>query len=225
VATSRSFSEAADVYSLGLLLWELATEIRPQRTLEEISSGAVPAIPSEAEAHLKEEGGNIAEDFLNLIRSCLAVDAKDRINSRKLVREMVKLHDAAVLKPGEKPAAVKRRRTKERGLGGRAIQSSDTGEESTHVVPSPKPRHSPKKGSHSLKASVEEGPFSPRKRKDRPTSPSAIHFETTDSSAIAPPSKSDTFSEESAPNRVSIGEVVELSPRERKPSKKSKQKA
>ena len=71
----KAFSKKADVYSMGLVLWEILAHEKPYSNLkvlqisEHVLSGKIPPFPTDK---------NCAEGYKNVIEKCLKLDPKDR---------------------------------------------------------------------------------------------------------------------------------------------------
>lgn len=181
-------------------MWELIAEARPARTTVELKSGAVPSIPESAVANFQEEAGaEVTQQVLALIVSCLAPEPHDRPESRRVMKDLTKMHDAVAKRPNTKPEPIKRRRTKERGIGGHAIRNDDT---ST----SPPARRHDKKRTHSNK--VVSSPKEGISRKKQPSSPRAIRFEVPEPGSSHTDAHSEIEVEDTRPRRVSIEQVL-----------------
>lgn len=119
VATEGRWSESADIFSFGLLMWELLNEKRPDRTEEQVRQGFVPELSTATMEKLKKESDEV-DAILGIMNTCLALNPSDRISSKLLSRKIAKLAIATQPKPGH----LNRRKTRERGLGGRVLKKS-----------------------------------------------------------------------------------------------------
>lgn len=71
VLSSRTYSFAADVFSFGLVLWELVHEKFPDRPMDMVGKGGIPAIdPEKLALFFRDSASPNALQFANLITTC-----------------------------------------------------------------------------------------------------------------------------------------------------------
>jgi serine/threonine protein kinase len=187
VAKSEEWSEAADMYCLGLVMWEILCEKRPTRTQQQLLDGFVPEIPIEIQEQLKLETSE-GQYLLDLITACLSLQPSNRPSSKLVLKRISKIHDVIIGKPDFKPSKPRRRKTRERGLGGRQLKKSteDASEliSTTYITPDMK-----------VESAIgnESGVKSPRSKKHTPvassSAPTAVHKKNSSTimQALKPP--------------------------------------
>lgn len=228
MATSQQWSEAADVFSLGLIMWELLAEKRPERTEEQIKAGFVPSLPIEVLDKMKKVAEAETDELLAIMMSCLAAKSSERTNSKLLSRKLAKLVTAVPAKPGH----VHRRKTRERGLGGRSLQqSTDQLATKRHIGSSSEikgfseviefpPKLASKKLNSSSGATKRKVPRIPK----QPPSPEVIHVETPPHSPHVESAHHNPIIEVDTEPRRITAEFVEAS-RSSKPTHHRKKKS
>jgi hypothetical protein len=77
VLTSRTYTQKADVFSFGIILWELLTTTLPERNPQDVAEGRIPPIPPEYEEKYPE--------YVALIRSCCRQNPNKRPSFQTLV--------------------------------------------------------------------------------------------------------------------------------------------
>jgi serine/threonine protein kinase len=71
VLNSRNYSVAADVFSFGLILWELVHEKFPDRPMDMVAKGQIPSVdPEKLVLLFRDPSSPAAIEFINLINRC-----------------------------------------------------------------------------------------------------------------------------------------------------------
>jgi serine/threonine protein kinase len=79
VLTSQSYSVAADVFSFGLILWELVQEKFPDRPMDMVGKGLIPPLdPDKASLLFRDPHSAFALEYINLINRCCDINPSNR---------------------------------------------------------------------------------------------------------------------------------------------------
>jgi hypothetical protein len=82
VLTSRNYTAKADVFSFGIILWELLMNRLPDRSLDDVKEGNAPPVPPELEREFPA--------FVDLIRLCTKHNPNKRPTFAMLVKNLKK---------------------------------------------------------------------------------------------------------------------------------------
>lgn len=86
VVASRAYSPAADVFSFGLVLWEIVHEQFPDRPMDMVARGGIPPIDPERFAQMFPDPGSIsALEFERLITRCCDIEPDSRPTFAEIV--------------------------------------------------------------------------------------------------------------------------------------------
>jgi len=80
VLTSKNYTAKADVFSFGIILWELLTEKFPERSMQDVERGTIPDVPPEY-AHKYPE-------FVLVIKMCCRHDPNKRPSFNTIVHHL-----------------------------------------------------------------------------------------------------------------------------------------
>lgn len=86
VVASRAYSPAADVFSFGLVLWEIVHEQFPDRPMDMVARGGIPPTDPERFAQMFPDPGSIsALEFERLITRCCDIEPDSRPTFAEIV--------------------------------------------------------------------------------------------------------------------------------------------